>query len=193
LVVFTSDHGDCVGAHRFNQKTVFYEESARIPLIVSWKGQTPQAISDKLVNTGIDILPTFLDCAGIPQPAHLPGRSLLPLALGHLDTPWRPFLVAQNDLSQSGQVDGLRPTMEGRMVRTARFKYCLYARGVRREALYDLQDDPLETVNLAAAPEYRQVVLEHRNLLREYAQANDDALVELLLANDVEPRPFRVE
>ena len=46
LVIFTSDHGDCTGAHRFNQKTVFYEESVRIPLIVSWKGRTLPATRD---------------------------------------------------------------------------------------------------------------------------------------------------
>jgi choline-sulfatase len=63
LVVFTADHGECAGAHGFNQKTVFYEESTRVPLIVSWKGRTPTATSDKLVNTGIDILPTLMEAA----------------------------------------------------------------------------------------------------------------------------------
>ena len=37
VIVFTSDHGDCCGAHKFNQKTVFYEESARVPFILSYK------------------------------------------------------------------------------------------------------------------------------------------------------------
>ena len=40
LIVFTADHGECAGAHGFNQKTVFYEESVRVPLIVSLKGVT---------------------------------------------------------------------------------------------------------------------------------------------------------
>ena len=34
LVIFTADHGDCTGAHSFAQKTVFYDESARIHLIL---------------------------------------------------------------------------------------------------------------------------------------------------------------
>ncbi len=193
LVIFTSDHGDCTGAHSFNQKTVFYEESVRIPLIVSWKGKTASATSEKLVNTGVDILPTMMDCAGIEQPKKLPGRSILPLALGQLVENWREYLVAQNDLSQTGEVDGIKPTMEGRMVRTDRYKYCLYAHGNRREALYDMQEDPLETVNLAGEFEHRQVVQDHRRLLRDFAERNADPLVTELLADDVGPRPFVAE
>jgi choline-sulfatase len=190
LVIFTSDHGDCTGAHRFNQKTVFYDESARIPLIVSRKGKTKPATSNKLVNTGIDILPTMLDGAGIDQPSKLPGRSVLPLVLGQDVDDWPTYLVSQNNLAQSGTVDGIRPTMEGRMVRTDRYKYCLYSRGHRRESLYDMQADPLETVNLAGESAYRQVLLEHRRKLAEYAKMHHDQLAVELLANDVAPRPF---
>ncbi len=190
LVIFTSDHGDCAGAHRFNQKTVFYEESVRIPLIVRWKGQTLPSVCDKLINTGIDILPTLLDAARIQQPAQLPGRSLLPLTRDPWAIGWRDHLVSQNNMSQTGKVDGIRPTMEGRMVRSKRYKYCLYAHGARREALYDMERDPLETINIAVDPRHRQTVLEHRELLRAFAAKHRDTLVDELLANDVEPRPF---
>ncbi len=171
VVIFTSDHGDCVGAHRFNQKTVFYDESVRVPLIVSWKGKTSGATSDKLVNTGLDILPTMMACAGIAQPETLPGRNLLPVAMGQPEDSWRDYVVAENDMVQSGEVDAVVPTMQGRMVRTDRYKYCLYEFGARREALYDLQLDPLETVNLANDSKYRSILLEHRGRLREFARA----------------------
>jgi arylsulfatase A-like enzyme len=190
LVIFTSDHGDCTGAHRFNQKTVLYEESVRIPLIVRWKGKTASTTSDRLINTGVDILPTMLDCAGIEQPKRLPGLSMLPLALGRPVERWRECLVSQNNLSQTGVVDGIKPTMEGRMVRTDRYKYCLYAHGNRREALYDMQEDPGETVNLAGTQEYRQVLSEHRAKLADFAEIHRDVLVPDLLASDVEARPF---
>src|SRR5206468_5633916 len=78
LIVFTADHGECAGAHGFNQKTVFYEEAARVPLIISLKGTTKPGTSDKFVNTGIDIIPTMLDFAGLEQPTHLPALRLRP-------------------------------------------------------------------------------------------------------------------
>lgn len=189
LVIFTSDHGDCTGAHRFNQKTVFYEESVRVPLIVRWKGKTTAGTSDELVNTGVDILPTMLACAGIEQPEELPGRSVLPLALGRT-CPWRDYLVSENNMSQTGEVDGLRPTMEGRMVRTDRYKYCIYSHGTRRESLIDLENDPGETNDLAADPKYRDVILKHRELLAQFGKEHNDPLVAQLLADDVKPIPF---
>jgi len=193
LVIYTSDHGDCTGAHRFNQKTVFYEESVRIPLIVSWKGKTAPSTSDKLVNIGVDTLPTMFESAGIKQPKKLPGRSILPLALGKKAGNWRNYLVAQNNMSQTGTVDGIRPTMEGRMVRTDRYKYCAYQYGTRRESLFDMKDDPGETTNLAADPKFRDVILEHRKLLTQFGKQHKDSLVAALLADDVKPLPFPAE
>ena len=76
------------------------------------------------------------------------------------------------------------------MVRTDRFKYCLYSRGNRREALYDMQEDPLETVNLAGNAKYQQVLLEHRDMLNEFGKTRNDKLVKALVANNAGPRPF---
>ena len=190
LIVFTADHGECAGAHGFNQKTVFYEESARIPLIIAGKGKTAGGRTDKLVNTGIDLLPTMLDFAGLAIPRKLPGRSLLPLALGKEVPEWRDHLVVQNNMSQTGVINGMQPTMEGRMVRSDRYKYCIYTRGQRRESLVDLQVDPGETSDLAADPKYRTVLLEHRELLARFGQEHNDPLVANLLADNVKPIPF---
>ena len=193
LVVLTADHGECAGAHSFNQKTVFYEESTRVPLIISWPGKTPSGTSDKLVNTGVDILPTLFEAAGLAAPRHLPGRSLLPVALGRPVAAWREYVVVQNNMVQTGAVDGFRPTMAGRMIRSDRYKYCVYAHGQQREFLVDLQADPGETRNVATDPAFRQVLLQHRELLAQFGREQKDPLVAELLANNVGPRPFRAD
>ncbi len=193
LIIFVSDHGECAGAHRFNQKTVFYDESARVPLIVCWKGRTKRAVCDKLVNIGIDILPTMFDVAGIAKPDKLTGRSLWPLAMGRIPTKWRDHVVVENDMGQAGTIDGFRPACQGRMVRSQRYKYCIYEKGVRREALFDMLNDSRETVNLAYDSDHRSVVMAHREILADFAKRHRDATAKAMLADGVPPRPFRAD
>lgn len=104
-----------------------------MPLILALKGRTSGATTGKLVNTGIDLLPTLLEFAGLEVPKKLPGRSLVPLVLGKPVTGWRDHLVVEDHMAQAGEVDGFAPSMEGRMVRTERFKYCVFSRGRQRE------------------------------------------------------------
>jgi len=193
LIVLTSDHGECAGAHRFNQKTVLYEESVRVPFIVSFKGRTKPGTCDKFVNTGLDILPTLLDFAGVPVPKKLPGHSLRPLSQGETVAAWRDHIVVEDDMYQAGTIDGFRPTTEGRMVRTERYKYCVYSRGERRESLVDLETDPGETKNLAGNPNYCSVLLDHRASLARFAKDHNDPLAAALLADNVKPIPFTPE
>jgi arylsulfatase A-like enzyme len=191
LIVFTADHGECAGAHGFNQKTVFYDESARVPLIIAYKGKTTGATTDKLANTGVDLLPTMLDFAGLDVPKKLPGRSLLPLMLGKPVAAWRDHVVVENNMTQAGELNGLAPQMEGRMVRTERYKYCAFSRGNQRESLVDMQADLGETTDFATDPKYREVLLQHRELLTRFGKEHNDPLAAELLAENVKPIQFR--
>ena len=190
LVVFTADHGECAGAHGFNQKTVLYEESARVPLIVSAPGQRVGRVSDKFANTGTDILPTMFDFAGLPRPAKLTGPSLRALTLGEAVATWRDVVVVENNMTQTFPVDGNVPTTEGRMIRTDRYKYCVYAHGQNRESLVDLEKDPGEMLDLAREPAHRATLLAMRERLRKWGVENHDPLIAEMLADDVKPRAF---
>jgi arylsulfatase A-like enzyme len=146
------------------------------------------------VNTGIDLLPTLLAYAGLKQPAKLPGASLRPLVEGKAVVGWREAVIAGNRMSQGGKVDGFVPITDGRMVRTERYKYCVYAHGEHRESLVDLVNDPAEMVDLASDPGYRAIVEAHRARLRRFAAEQGDTLAAELLADDVAPRAFeRIE
>jgi choline-sulfatase len=190
IIIFTSDHGDCAGAHRFNQKTVFYDESARVPFIVCRKGVTKKQRCDKLVNTGVDILPTMLDYAGVAIPKKLPGRSVRPIVAGKTPSDWRNCVVIQNHLSQTVPVDGIRATAQGRMVRTERYKYCVYDHGTQRESLVDMKNDPLETRNIATDPASKDIIKTHRKLLLAFADKHKDPLSRKMLADGMPPIPF---
>jgi arylsulfatase A-like enzyme len=164
LVVFTSDHGDMDASHKLEHKSVFYDEASRVPFIVSWKGVTKPGWVDKehLISTGQDLIPTLCDFAGIPTPASLKGRSVRVLAEGRSPTSWRETQVAENG--------------ESRMLRSARYKYVVYAAGARREMLTDMVTDPGEMKNLATDPAFAPVLKDHRRLLKEWYQQNDEML-----------------
>ena len=156
LVVFTSDHGDMDSAHRFEHKSLLYEEAVRVPLIISWKGVTQAGLVDRdhLVSTGLDLIPTVCDFAGVPVPTALQGRSVKLLAQGPAAQPWRSHLVVENQQS--------------RLVLADRWKYMVGAGGEIREMLLDLERDPGELQNLASDPAYRQRLETGRQLLKEW-------------------------
>src|SRR5690606_22205162 len=150
LVVFLSDHGDMQGAHGWNQKTVFYEESARVPFILSGAGLSAKQ-SSVLVNTGTDLIPTLCAYAGIKPAGRLPVRDVL---RSNVKTN---YVVVSNKLSVGKNIFSGREkfTPEGRMVRSERFKYWIYDEGEQRESLFDITADPGEMKDLATLPEYK--------------------------------------
>lgn len=77
IVVFTSDHGDMMGAHQLAGKCVMYREAVRVPFMIRLPGQTR---SKRIMGpvSQVDIVPTLLDLMNQPVPAHLQGKSLRP-------------------------------------------------------------------------------------------------------------------
>ena len=173
VVLFFSDHGDGMGAHRWNQKTLFYEEIVRVPLIVSWPGRTVPAGREcgRLVNLGTDLSATVLDFAGIAQPSGLRGASVKSFALGTRDGPAPEYVVSETNLYRAYGVEGEH---HGRMVRSARYKYICFNGGTNPEQLFDLELDPGEMTTLADDPEHADVLHRHRVMLRHYRAATGD-------------------
>ena len=87
VVVFTADHGDMMGAHEMLWKSTisFYRQIVDIPLIVRYPAKIHSGICDAQVN-GVDLMPTFLELAGVAVPAGIEGRSLVPLLTGKMTT-----------------------------------------------------------------------------------------------------------
>ena len=164
LVVFTSDHGDMDSSHRLEHKSVCYDEAARVPLIISWKGVTKPGLVDRehLASTTTDLIPTLCDFAGIAIPEELSGRSLRELAEGKSPAAWRRGLITECRLS--------------RMVRSPQYKYVVYGEGEHREQLFDMDDDPGELHNLAADPSYSQVLSAHRKFLVHWYKSHGEKL-----------------
>jgi len=179
IIVFTSDHGDMQGAHGWNQKTVLFEESTRVPFIISESGSNTQTVKDDLVNTGIDIIPTLCDYAGITLTQDYPGISLKNGA-----KTIREFIVVENKMIQGEPIEGYKPEPSGRMVRSKKYKYCIYDIGERNESLIDLEKDPQEMYNLAGKEEFENVLKQNRKYLIDWCKKyNDSFAVKVGLVN----------
>lgn len=156
-VIYTSDHGDNLGARGLWGKSTLYQESVGVPMIVAGPGLTP-GVCETPVDL-LDLFPTILEGTGI-DPAPLvgdrPGRSLFALAAG----PVEPQRAVFSEYHAAGS------NTAGFMLRKGRWKYHYYVRF--EPELFDLESDPEELIDLAGRPEYaarlREMELELRGI-----------------------------
>ena len=164
LIVYTSDHGDMQGEHGLFWKHVFYEESARVPLIVSWPGRIPARQRSQRVVSALDVTASLLDALNAPALPNSAGRSFLPQIDGRADR------ASWEDVAFSEYCTDTFCPPEGafhRMIRREEWK-CIYYHG-QPSQLFNLREDPDELVDRSADPGCRSILRELRSeLLREW-------------------------
>ncbi len=82
IVVYASDQGFYLGEHGWFDKRWIFEESLRTPLLVRWPGVVKPGSVNRDMVSNLDFAETFLDAAGVPVPAEMQGRSLVPVLQG---------------------------------------------------------------------------------------------------------------
>jgi len=176
IIIFSSDHGDGSSRHHWNQKWSAYDESAKVPFIIAGKPVRKKGTSDsRLVSSGLDLLPTVCDYAGVNPPEKISGRSLRPLLDDRPEGAWRKYVVTE--ISFGSWVDSYHTDTfpRARMLRTEDYKYVVFDHGMIREQLIDMQNDPGEMKNLAMDPAYGAVLDEHRKYLKEWIELTGDS------------------
>jgi hypothetical protein len=152
LVVYCSDQGFYLGDHGWYDKRWMYEESLRMPLLMSWPGHIEAGTEVSELTQNIDFAPTFLELAGAPALAGAHGRSLVPL-LEHRQVEWRDAIYYHYYESQAVH---MVPAMFG--VRTERYKLVRYYEPQWNcWELFDLASDPSELKSVADDPAYADV------------------------------------
>jgi arylsulfatase A-like enzyme len=172
VVIFTSDHGDGYGAHRWHQKSVLYDESCRVPFIISVPGGARRnETDDRLISVGIDLMATVSDLVGTEMPdGPYYGISAMPFVMSRAGkAPSHPYVVTEAEVRDSPGGD-----YEGRSVRSSQFKYHVWNKGARREQLFDMVKDPGETTNLAGREEFAPQLARHRAMLADWLKRTDD-------------------
>jgi uncharacterized sulfatase len=169
IVVFTSDHGFQLNEHGGLWRKQFqFDESIRVPLIVRLPvGRGAGSVSEGIVEL-VDLYPTLIDLASLPDPAHdLEGSSFVPL-LDAPDSPWKSAAFSQSRrMVGSGSTNSPLINEEGydgQTIRTARYRYTQWTpldgeRDILVE-LYDLEQDPMEYNNLKDDPTHADLVAE---------------------------------
>lgn len=161
VIIFTSDHGDCLTDHGHSQKWTMYDLITRIPMIV-WApnkykgGRTVDALCQQM-----DIGPAILELAGVEVPAMLEAKSLLP-ALESENWKGRDYLFAEQ--ARDGILQG---TDFMTMVRNRDWKLVHFLDEPFGQ-LFDLKHDPDEVKNLWEDPEHQAKKAELLAVLREW-------------------------
>ena len=194
IVVYTSDHGDMMGSHRLIAKCVMFEEAVRVPMLMRLPGQR----SGRRVRgpvSQIDLVPTLLDLMGRPIPSHLEGKSIRPLLAGGSDAATGPAFIEWNGPDSGITLDRLNEividdTLAGvapreqiaRAIRDPvrsivtpdgwKFNYS----PLGEHELYDLNEDPGETRNLAAGQANRKKMCELGDEIRRWQERTADTV-----------------
>lgn len=151
VIVLWGDHGWQLGDHGLWHKHTNFELAARVPLLISVPGQ--KAVGQKCDATVefVDIYPTLADVCGLSIPSGLDGISLKPW----IENPAAPAAkVAISQYPRGGAQSG-NGSLMGYSIRDARWRLTLWRDRKSAEIvateLYDEQNDPAETKNVAAA------------------------------------------
>lgn len=141
IIVLWGDHGYHLGEKGRWRKSTLWEESTHVPFIVVAPGVTTPGSRTAEAVSLMDIYPTLAELAGLDIPAHVEGRSLVPLLLDPERSWDYPALITYG--------------YKNHAVRTNRYRYIRYADG--SEELYDHDNDPNEWTNLAGDPAFKRI------------------------------------
>jgi arylsulfatase A-like enzyme len=163
IIMFTVDHGYQLGEKgKWSKAGSLFEMGTRVSMLMAVPDAKGNGQSCYRIVQSLDIYPTLVELCGLPQPAGLEGKSLVPL-LNNPRASWdRP---AYSVWSEDGT------TLHGVAVRTEKWRYAEYGpEGKNGAMLLDPHADPFEMKNLADDPQHAQACAELSMLTRKYAE-----------------------
>ncbi len=155
VIIYAGDNGYYMGDRGFAGKWSHYEQSLRVPLIIYdprpesgiQRGATPTEMA-----LNVDIAATIVDLAGLQQPKHYQGHSLMDLSRGKQPKDWRTDFFCEHLMHNQSL-----PKWEG--VRGSRYTYARYFEQTPvYEALFDLDNDPDQLENLVGEPNHAETL-----------------------------------
>ena len=186
IVVFTSDHGEQMGDHGILGKTLMYEESVRVPMLL----RAPMLNKEQRRIAGnfshIDLVPTLMELLGLAVPEPMQGESRVSVLRGEAVLDGDVFIEwngADGHIPHSiGEAEPNRSMVHPlrTVIAADRWKLNIYGQG--QGELYDLSTDPHELENLYHRPAHRDRVCELAGRIRTWQQVSGD---EVALPDDL--------
>lgn len=141
IVILWSDHGYHLGQKEHWEKFALWEQTTRVPLIISSPDGNKRGTRCSEAVSLLDVYPTLADLAGLEIPGHLDGLSLVPLI--------------KNPETKTGRAIVTTQGFQNHAVRSDKWRYIRYADG--SEELYDQMEDPKNFTNLAGLKQYESI------------------------------------
>lgn len=173
LIVYSTDHGEQVGERGLWWKQTFYEDAARVPVILSWPGHISKGEKCQRVVSHLDLNATILDALGAPALPQSRGRSFLPILEGDESAAWDDIAFSEycTEPGDPAHSEGEWTTQQ-RMVRREEWKLIYYHE--MQPQLFNLKEDPEEQIDRAEDPGCRSV---REDLTKEVLEGWDPARV----------------
>lgn len=170
LVIWTTDHGDTIGAHGIcNKDYTMYEEIYAVPMLARWPGViAPNSHTDAFVHHFLDLFATFRELVGAAPLDDTHGRSLLPLMKNEPQpTHWPDSVFAQFHGSHMG-------LYSMRLLRDRRWSYIYHTNDI--DELYDHENDPYQLKNLATEADAANDLKRLKRKMIDWMRETDDHL-----------------
>lgn len=161
IIILTSDHGEMNGDHGLWAKINFYDQSMKIPFLISYPSLLEGYNESEALIESVDFMPTILELAGINIPSSVAGKSIKSILEKKKESHKSYIYSAFNEGGSKN-----KPARRVRCIRT--LEYC-YSYGYTTNSgitgeLYDLKKDPFQRYNIYDNPEYQQV---RQNLMKK--------------------------
>ena len=163
LILFSADHGEQMFDHNLRNQFGFYDEAVQVPFIIKLPADATVPKNNEVTafTEAVDTVPTILDCLNRDIPTHLDGHSLLPFIKGESPKQWRQSVRWEINFEQvlgtdiAKKYDLKSPDCVMSIYKDKHFKHVFIPK--MPTVLFDLNKDPLETVNVAAHADYAPI------------------------------------
>ncbi len=164
IIVIWGDHGWKLGDHNSWGKMTNYNIDLKVPVIVRHPDHENRGIQTFAFTELVDLFPSICELAGIEVPSYMQGTSFVPL-MNNPDQPWKTAAFSQFHRRPRVSADGQR--YMGYSINTKDYHYIEWygwdhtkgeRLGFKSAELYDVINDPHETINIAEANEMKKVV-----------------------------------